>query len=315
MATTLEHSVTLGRWDYEEMASKDPAVERRRVRLALRTFRNEAGLNQPDVAQALSWSPSKVIRIEGGSVGVSVTDLRALLDLYGITESDVRQQLEEAARESRKPPWWSPYRDVVDPQFAIYLGFESVAAELYAYDPTFVPGLLQTEAYTRALLNSRHSAERGDAIVALRAERQDRLLREASEPRLNFLVDEAALRRWIGGPAVMREQLRHLKSVAELGHVDLGVVPFALGLHPVLRNGSIALTFKDDSDVLFVEGPNGALTTRDDQDSVVGYLTKFDKSRTDALSGSAAVRFIDEVLAQYPHGPATASNALRDAPS
>lgn len=151
--------------------------------------------------------------------------------------------------------------------------------------------------------------------MALRAERQDRLLREASEPRLNFLVDEAALRRWIGGPAVMREQLRHLKSVAELGHVDLGVVPFALGLHPVLRNGSIALTFKDDSDVLFVEGPNGALTTRDDQDSVVGYLTKFDKSRTDALSGSAAVRFIDEVLAQYPHGPATASNALRDAPS
>jgi transcriptional regulator with XRE-family HTH domain len=297
------------------MASKDPAVERRRVRLTLRTFRNDAGLNQPDVATALSWSPSKVIRIEGGSVGVSVTDLRALLDLYGITDARIREHLEEATRESRKPPWWSPYRDVVGPQFAVYLGFESVADELYAYDPTFVPGLLQTEAYTRALLNGRHSAARSDTIVALRAERQERLLREASQPKLRFLVDEAALRRWIGGPEVMREQLAHLKSVAELPHVDLGVVPFTLGLHPVLRNGSIALTFKDDDDVLFVEGPNGALTTRDDQESVVDYLTKFAKSRTDAQSGDEAVSFIDEVLAQYPHSRPTASDHLRDAPS
>jgi len=297
------------------MTSKDPAVERRRVRLALRGFRNEAGLNQPEVASALSWSPSKVIRIEGGSVGVSVTDLRALLDLYRVTDDEVRRQLEEATRESRKPPWWSPYRDVVNPQFAVYLGFESVADELFAYDPTFVPGLLQTEAYTCALLRGRHSEERSAAIVALRRERQDRVLHESTGPKLRFLVDEAALRRWIGGPAVMREQLNHLKSVAAFPHVELGVVPFTAGLHPVLRNGSVALTFKDDDDVLFVEGPNNALTTRGDQDIVVDYLTKFDKSRAEALSGTAAVGFIDEVLAQYPRGHATTPDSLRDTPS
>ncbi|MET8948885.1 helix-turn-helix transcriptional regulator [Streptomyces sp. NPDC004542] len=282
------------------MASKDPALERRRVRLALRAFRNDAQLNQPDVAERLSWSPSKVIRIEGGSVGVSVTDLRALLDLYGVRDEETRRRLEEATRASRRPPWWSEYRDAVGPQFAVYLGFESAADVLSAYDPTFVPGLLQTEQYTRALLDGRQPEAKVDASVRLRAERRRRLVREAGGPRLRFLVDEAALRRWIGGPETMRAQLEQLKSAARLPHVDLSVVPFTLGAHPVLRNGAIALTFNDDDDVLFVEGPNGALTTRDDQEAVVDYLEKFETSRTDAESGDAAVAFIDEVLEQYP---------------
>lgn len=282
------------------MASKDPALERRRVRLALRTFRNDAQLNQPDVAERLSWSPSKVIRIEGGSVGVSVTDLRALLDLYGVRDEETRRRLEESTRASRRPPWWSEYRDVVGSQFAVYLGFESAANVLSAYDPTFVPGLLQTEQYTRALLDGRGPETKVDAIVRLRAERQRRYLHEAAGPRLRFLVDEAALRRWIGGPETMRAQLEQLKSAARLAHVDLSVVPFTLGAHSVLRNGAIALTFNDDDDVLFVEGPNGALTTRDDQEAVVDYLEKFERSRTDAESGDAAVAFIDEVLEQYP---------------
>ncbi|MFI1762883.1 helix-turn-helix domain-containing protein [Streptomyces sp. NPDC020800] len=287
--------------DRGEMTSKDPALERRRVRLALRTYRNDAHISQPEVAERLSWSPSKVIRIEGGSVGVSVTDLRALLDLYGVTDETIRRDLERATRESRRPPWWAPFREVVDPQFATYLGLESAAHELSAYDPTLVPGLLQTEGYTRALLaDGKRPAARTDAIVRLRAERQRRLLEEAAEPRLRFLVDEAALRRWVGGADTMREQLERLTSVARLPHVELSVVPFTLGAHPVLRKGSIALTFRDGDDVLFVEGPSGALTTRDDQDAVDEYLARFEESRSSAVSGDEAIGFIDEVLAQYP---------------
>ncbi|MFJ9820253.1 helix-turn-helix domain-containing protein [Streptomyces sp. NPDC101151] len=283
------------------MTSKDPALERRKVRLALRNYRNDADISQPQVAERLAWSPSKVIRIEGGSVGVSVTDLRALLDLYGVTDETIRRDLEQATRDSRRPPWWSGYRDVVSAQFAVFLGLESAASELSAYDPTFVPGLLQTEDYTRALLeDTQRPAERTDAIVRLRAERQRRLLQEAAEPRLRFLVDEAALRRWVGGPATMREQLERLKSAARVPHVELSVVPFTLGAHPVLRSGSIALTFRNDDDVLFVEGPSGALTTRDDQDAVVAYLARFEESRAKAVSGDEAIGFIDEVLDQYP---------------
>jgi transcriptional regulator with XRE-family HTH domain len=294
---------------------KDPALERRKVRLALRTFRKKAGLNQPDVADALSWSPSKVIRIEGGSVGVSVTDLRALLDLYGINDATVRQELEESTRGSRRPPWWSPYRDVVDPQFAIYLGFESTADALFAYHPTFIPGLLQTEDYTRALLEKRNSPERLDAIVGLRGERQERLLRGDEKPELNFLVDEAALRRWIGGPAVMRAQLEYVKAAAEHPHVTLGVVPFTVGDHPVLRSGSIALTFTDDDDVLFSETASGAFTTRNDQSVVDNYLTDFQNSRTGALFGDRMTAFIDEIIVQYPNGLADISTGLPDSPS
>ncbi|MEU5535922.1 helix-turn-helix transcriptional regulator [Streptomyces sp. NPDC020362] len=287
--------------DREEMTSKDPALERRRVRLALRTYRNDAHISQPEVAEHLSWSPSKVIRIEGGSVGVSVTDLRALLDLYGVTDETIRRDLEQATRESRRPPWWAPFREVVTPQFATYLGLESAAHELSAYDPTLVPGLLQTEGYTRALLaDGERPAARTDAIVRLRAERQRRLLEEAAEPRLRFLVDEAALRRWVGGAATMREQLERLASVARIPHVELSVVPFTLGVHPLLRSGSIALTFRDGDDALFVEGPGGALTTRDDQEAVDEYLARFEESRGKAVSGDDAIGFIDEVLAQYP---------------
>ncbi|MEU1406203.1 helix-turn-helix transcriptional regulator [Streptomyces sp. NPDC005728] len=283
------------------MASKDPALERRRVRLALRNYRNDAHISQPEVAERLAWSPSKVIRIEGGSVGVSVTDLRALLDLYGVTDETIRRDLEQATRESRRPPWWSAYREVVSAPFAVYLGLESAASELSAYDPTFVPGLLQTEDYTRALLeDGQRPAEKTDAIVQLRAERQRRLLQQAAEPRLRFLVDEAALRRWVGGPAVMREQLERLRSAARVPHVELSVVPFTLGAHPVLRSGSIALTFRNDDDVLFVEGPSGALTTRDDQEAVDGYLARFEESHGKAVSGDDAIGFIDAVLAQYP---------------
>ncbi|MEU8969529.1 helix-turn-helix transcriptional regulator [Streptomyces monashensis] len=282
------------------MTSIDPALERRRVRFALRAFRNDARMSQPEVAEHLDWSPSKVIRIEGGSVGVSVTDLRALLDLYGVTDGTIRSDLEQATRESRRPPWWHRFRDVVTPPFAVFLGLEGAASELSAFDPTLVPGLLQTEAYTRALL-SKLPPERTDAIVRLRTERQHRLLRAtAAGPRLRFLLDEAALRRAVGGAATMREQLARLKSDAALAHVELSVVPFARGAYPVLREGSIALTFQSGDDVLFVEGPNGALTTRDDQTAVDEFLTRFEASRKEAVSGDEAIAFIDEVLGQYP---------------
>ncbi|GGY94971.1 helix-turn-helix domain-containing protein [Streptomyces poonensis] len=293
---------------------KDPALERRKVRLALRAFRKDAGLNQPDVAEALSWSPSKVIRIEGGSVGVSVTDLRALLDLYNVSDVRLRLDLEEATRASRRPPWWSPYRDVVSAEFGVYLGFEGSADALYAYHPTFVPGLLQTEDYARALLKSRYTGARLKDAVELRMERQERLVRGQEGPELNFLVDEAALRRWIGGPDVMRRQVEHVKTVAGQPRVTVGVVPFSLGVHPVLRKGCIALTFTDGDDVLFMENSSGALTVRNDQSAVDDYLTDFHKSADSSLFDDRMKALADEIIGHLPNGraggPAGPSDSL-----
>lgn len=180
--------------------SVDPSLNRRKLRIALRQARDEVGLTQREAAERVEWSQSKLIRIETGAVSISVSDLRALMEIYGITDPTLMAKLEEAARGSKGPSWWSSFHDVLTPQFAQYLGYETAAVRLHTYHPIVIPGHLQTRRYAEALLAPRGlDADRVGRVVDLRMKRQARMF--DGEGRLDsvFVLDEAAVRREIGG--------------------------------------------------------------------------------------------------------------------
>lgn len=279
----------------------DPYQHRRRLRLALRRAREAAGLSQRDAATRLDWSLSKLIRSEGGVVSMSVTDLRALLDLYGVTDPAAVEPLVEAARGSRGRPWWDPYREMVSAQFAQYLSHETAASTFRVYHPSLIPGLLQTAEATRALMTMAGTKADPEAMVRLRTERQRRVFERAAPALTRFLVDEAALHRPVGGPAVTRKQLRHLLELSERPEVSIQVVPFAAGVHPLLAGPFVLLGFPDGEDeVLFLEITGGSLVNREDRELTVHYLETFETvSRDVALPESASRDRIAELLGRF----------------
>ncbi|KPI20484.1 helix-turn-helix domain protein [Actinobacteria bacterium OK074] len=239
----------------------DPSRHRRKLRLALRRARERAGLTQREAAERLEWSQSKVIRLETGTVGISVSDLRALLTLYGVTGPAETAGLEEAARGSKGPTWWSPYHDVLSPRFAQYLGYESAAATLHTYHPIVVPGHLQTRAYATALLAPRGlEPQRLERVVELRMARQERMFAGGGGPAATFVLDESALRRRIGGSAVLAQQLRQLLDLADRDDVTVRVLPFEAGAHYSTLGSFVLLGFADDDDLLYVEHAAGSMT-------------------------------------------------------
>lgn len=195
----------------------------------LREIRDACGLTGSEVARQLSWAPSKVSRIENHE-GVSPGDVRELLDVYGITNPGDVRPLVEMARQAQQRGWWQHYGDVLPAWFATFVGLETGAAEERDYKGALVTGLLQTADYARALMGSdvpggpppEGELER---LIALRLERQQ-LLHQAADPlRLWALMDEAVLRRRVGGAAVMRQQLRHLADLSEAPNITIQVLP------------------------------------------------------------------------------------------
>jgi transcriptional regulator with XRE-family HTH domain len=238
---------------------------RRRLRIELRRARNTAKLTQRQVADALEWSPSKVIRIESGQVGISVTDLRALAGLYGVHDPAVLGELETLARGSRRQPF-ADYRDMIPADTIKYFGYEASASLIRQVQPLVLPGLLQTEDYTRALLRAYGTeAAAIDRVVDSRRERQA-LFDRAEPPQIFTVLDEAVLRRRVGGTAVMTRQLEHLVALAERPHVTIQVVPFDVGAYEAIQGPFIHLEFPDvsDPDVVFLDGQQGSATFIDD---------------------------------------------------
>ena len=183
------------------VGSPSPAVQRRRLRAELRRARLEADLTQDQVAAAMDWSLSKLIRIENGSVGISTNDLRAILQYYKITDSDRTAELLAMARSARERSWWSEYRDIASKPVLQVIEYEAAAIISRNFQPQVVPGLLQTEEYARAVLgqlNSQSSRERVDSLVHIRMRRQE-LLDRADPPLLFFIMDEPVVRRWSAG--------------------------------------------------------------------------------------------------------------------
>lgn len=274
----------------------DPSLNRRKLRIALRRAREAAGLTQREAAERVEWSLSKLVRVENGAVSISVTDLRALAQIYGITDPAVVGELETAARGSKGPSWWSSFHDVVNPQFAQYLGYETAAVSLTTYHPIVVPGHLQTRGYAEALLRSRVlDPERLERVVDLRMRRQERMFGGDGPREALFFLDEAAVRRRVGGDAVMAGQLQQLLEFADRPGVTLRVLPFEAGAHYSTLGSFVLLGFTDDEDLLYLEYATGSMTGGENPELLERYHECLEQISRLALDASESLGLIGRV--------------------
>jgi len=257
-----------------------PTVQRRRLRTELRRLREETEQTREQVAGEMDWSLSKLIRIEAGTVSISTTDLKALLDHYGVAPGEKRDELVTLARLSKKRMWWSDLKERVAPQLLTYIGFEAEANRICYYCTVFIPGVFQTEDYTRAIFSGfslePKPTDAVDAWVELRLERQRRLRRRSEPPKIHAVLDEAALHRAVGGPRVMAAQLHNLAEVAADPDVTIEVLPFVAGENPGMARTFMIFEFGDPGDdVVYLDsGPEDVLI-QDAPDKVDEYRRVF----------------------------------------
>ena len=281
------------------MASEQsPTVRRRRLALELRRLREAARLTCEEVADHLECSASKISRVETGRVSVSPRDVRDMLELYGVPPQQ-RESLVQLARDSRQKGWWHAYSDTMQPQFVTYVGLESAASEIRIYEVSLIPELLQSEDYARAVIRSgmmNSPAEDVERRVALRMARQPAITRD-DPPKVWAVLDEAALRRRVGGAGLMRLQLEHLLAQATLPNVAVQVIPFGGGAHPAMGRPFIILVFPErvDTDVVYLEDLTSALYLEDVAE-VDRYNVFFNHLRASALSFDDSSALVASVL-------------------
>jgi transcriptional regulator with XRE-family HTH domain len=231
--------------------SDTPAVARRRVRLAVRLGRRATGMSQGDVARMLGWSLSKMQRIESGEVAVSGTDLRALLDIYGVADPDEIDRLLEDTRTSRRQRWWTApeFRQHLTKGTLQLLQFESQAAAIHVYQPHLIPGLLQTPEMAQKVLSWFGDALSGEARRVrydVRMLRREQVIERDDPPSYFLALDEAVLKRELGGARVAAEQLEALAETARRPRVRVRVVPMAVGGIAALEGPITILDMAED---------------------------------------------------------------------
>jgi transcriptional regulator with XRE-family HTH domain len=276
-----------------------PVVQSALLRGELVRLRRDSGLTQEQVASALEWSPSKLIRVEGGRSSITKVDLDALLTRYGVTSESTRERLHLLNKGARAAGWWDKYRDDVAPTYLSYVGFEAGAAFIRQFQSLFVPGLLQTAEYAEAVTINSVDAVRVGAIVGLRLQRQEELAQRDPRPRQYYVVDEAVIRRHVGiakSPDIMPDQLRHLADKAEHdGLVTVRVIPFEAGAHRGLYGPFTLLEFDGGlPDLLYNDAGRGefASMVMGDDSRVAEYRDDFELLLEDALSADKSINLI-----------------------
>jgi transcriptional regulator with XRE-family HTH domain len=253
----------------------DPGVHRRTLRSVLRQLRESCGKTQSAVAQEMSWSVSKLIRIESGSVSISVNDLRALLRSYDVTDGERITVLVELAQLARRPSWLSGFRDVASEEYLAYIAYEEIAMRSYNFQPVIIPGLLQTEEYAVEIMQTIRGPKnpsRIEKLVELRTSRQDRIFSREDPYDLHFLLDESVVRRPVGGADIMRRQLEWLGEMAERPNVTIDIIPFSAGFYRSIRVPFVLFQFSQpvDQAVLYLEYPSKEQIVREDVPVVDG---------------------------------------------
>ena len=271
-----------------------PTLRKRRLVSELRRLREAADLTIEDVAERLECSASKISRIETGRVGVTPRDVRDMLSAYGADRA-TSEELVQLARDARRRAWWDEFGDIAPGR---YVGFEADAEWVRTYQGLMVPGLLQCEAYTRALIRAvlpDAAPAEVDRRVELRKARQALLL-EDDPLSLHAVVDEAALRRLVGGPEVMAEQLARLNEVGELSNITLQVASFEAGGHAAMDGPFVILSFPEQSDpaVVYIESPKGDVYWEEPSD-VARYSDMFARLSADSLDPAASSALIGRV--------------------
>ncbi len=277
----------------------DPSVQRRLLRGELRRARNTAGLKQADVARAMDWSPSKLIRIESGDVRISTNDLRALLTHYDVKDKARVDTLLELAKSSRTGSFYDQFANDLKGGFRDYLAFEASASVIRQYEPILISGLLQTEEYARAILQDAYESAPSeiDRLWTVRQHRQELHDRE-DPPEMRIIVDEASLARQVGRTdKTMQRQIERLREYADEPHIALRVLPFAAGANPGMAGSFILLEFDDPNldDLVHLESVD-QVTIKDDSELIAQYGDRYQSIEDKSLSDEDSKTFLDEYI-------------------
>ncbi|MEV7990835.1 helix-turn-helix transcriptional regulator [Streptomyces sp. NPDC086077] len=275
-----------------------PAVRRRKLGAELRTLRGRAGLTSGEAARLVGWHQSKVSRIETGASGVKPADVRLLLDAYGVDDAqlgDLLLALAGSGDGHGRDHWWHAYKGVLPPTYRDFISLESQAGAMRTLETSVVPGLLQTAEYARAVTRAAVEGldeSRLDALVEVRLARQD-VLRSHPPLVLSAVLDEAVLRREVGGPEVMARQLERLMEAARLPQVRLQVLPFAAGAHIGITGPFVIFSFSStsDLDVVVLDHLTSSLYLERKED-VEAYTEAFNALQFHALSPEESLDYI-----------------------
>lgn len=276
-----------------------PTVLRIVLGTHLRRLREANGITREAAGDAIRGSHAKISRLELGRVGYKERDVADLLTLYGVRDSTQRQEFLTLARHANTPGWWHKYSDVLPSWLETLLGLEEAASVIRAYEVQFVPALLQTADYARAVAQLAHPAaspEEIDRRVSLRMRRQE-LLRHEEGPKLWTVIDEAALRRPLGSREVMRGQFDHLLRIAEHPRVTIQIAPFRMGGLAAAGGPVTILRFgePDLPDIVYLEQLTSALYL-DKRNEVETYTVVMDRLCAAAETHDSSVGFLRDVV-------------------
>jgi len=277
------------------VADNSPTMRMRQLGMELRRLRDNAGKSQQEAARWIDVTDTALSKMERGVRRVRVAYVRSLCQLYDVG-SPHTEFLERLARESGERGWWADFGNTVPPWFADFLGMETVAEEVWTYESSIFPGLLQAQGYVEAIVSARSDSER---FTRLRATRQKRLVDD--DPLiLRAVLDEAVVCRVVGDPDVMRKQVRHVIDTARLPNVTVQVLPFSVGFHPALATGSFtALRFPEaPMNTVYVEIKGGAVYMEKLPD-VERHAATFERLTELALSEGETVSFLEQIERRY----------------
>jgi transcriptional regulator with XRE-family HTH domain len=276
-----------------------PTVLRILLGTQLRRLRTEKRISREDAGYAIRASHAKISRLELGQVSFKERDVADLLTLYGVTDEAERAPLLELARQANAPGWWHKYSDLLPGWFEVYIGLEGAASIIRTYENQFIPGLLQTPEYARAVIKLAHETTPDaelDRRVALRTRRQERLA-GGRALKLWAVIDEAVVRRALGGREVMRRQVEHLLEMVKRSNVTVQVIPFERGGHAAAGGPFSILRFpeRDLPDVVYLEQLTSALYLDKPTESE-HYMQVMDRLSVQADSPEQTKRFLERLL-------------------
>lgn len=272
-----------------------PVAADRRLRAELRRARERVGLTQKAVAEALDWSTSKVIRLESGAVGISITDLKALLLHYGITDPGEVDGMVELARLTKQSAWWNEYRDLDKTgDFLKFLGLEASSVRIRQFQGLVVPGLLQSPAYAKALFATGETEDRvRQRAIEVRLKRQQLVL----DGHVEFIaiLDESVLYRNPRSEAVLLDQLRHLRRMSELVNVTIQVIPFSVVLHKGMKGSFAVFELSEELNdyALLLEHPYRDVLVPDTSDEIREFVGIFFELERIALPEAETRALVD----------------------
>lgn len=264
----------------------------------LRRLRESKNISMREAGYHIRATESKISRLETGKVSFKERDVEDLLTFYGVLDGKERDQVLDLVREANAQGWWHSFGEVLPPWFEAFIGLESAASIVRTYEVQFVPGLLQCPEYVDAVLSSNRSQSAADhkRRMELRQRRQAALERDDA-PILWVVLDEAALRRPIGGPEVMKAQIAYLIEQAERPNITIQLLPYSVGAHAAEGGAFTLLRFAeaDLPDVVYLEHLTGAQYIERPED-VEQYARAMDRISVDALHPEATLEALKALL-------------------